>query len=177
MTALTLWDDRQRRRRSPAGISTSRRDGRGLPPGRGNVAEGAAVYRLKCGTCHGSLEPAATASFWDEPAAGDYPELVGGQGTLATPNPLRTVGSYWPWATTLWDYVYRTMPLPAPQSLTPNEVYALVAYILWANGIADADAEISRDDLPAVSMPNKDGFLSLDPRPDVETGKDLGKTP
>ena len=80
---------------------------------------------------------------------------------------MRTVGSYWPYATTLWDYIYRAMPATAPQSLTPDEVYAIVAFLLNANDIIPDDAVMDQDTLPQVIMPNREGFTSPDPRPDV----------
>lgn len=132
-----------------------RPDGTGLPPGRGTVQEGAAVYRGRCARCHGTHGGGGTAL-----------PLVGGHGTLDTGHPRRTVGSYWPYATTLYDYIRRAMPLAEPQSLTPNEVYALVAWILFHNGIIDEDQEMSARTLPEVRMPNRDGFVP-DPRPDV----------
>ncbi len=92
--------------------------------------------------------------------------LVGGKDTLTTEQPIKTVGSYWPYATTLYDFIHRAMPYYAPQSLTPDEVYALVAWILHQNGIIPADAVMDPTTLPAVQMPNRDGFVP-DPRPDV----------
>lgn len=129
--------------------------GSGLPPGRGTVQQGAIVYQRKCAGCHG-------------PSGTEGPEnrLVGGQGTLATGRPMKTIGSYWPYATTLYDYIYRAMPMAAPQSLLPDEVYALVAWLLHQNGIVPMDAVMNAETLPTVKMPNRDGFVS-DPRPDV----------
>jgi cytochrome c len=92
--------------------------------------------------------------------------LAGGIGTLATAEPIKTVGSYWPYATTLFDYVRRTMPFTAPQSLSPDEVYAVVAWILYRNGIIKEDAVLDAASLPKVEMPNRHGFVP-DPRPDV----------
>jgi mono/diheme cytochrome c family protein len=129
--------------------------GEGLPPGRGTVKEGARVYAKKCASCHG---PTGTE--------GPNDRLVGGQGTLATARPVKTVGSYWPYATTLYDYVHRAMPFTAPQSLTPDEVYAVVAWILNRNGIIPEDAVMDANSLPQVQMPNRKGFVP-DPRPDV----------
>jgi cytochrome c len=98
---------------------------------------------------------------------------VGGQGTLATARPLKTVGSFWPYATTLWDYINRAMPFDKPGLLKPSEVYAVAAYILNINGIiGDADVMDSKT-LPKIRMPNRDGFVA-DPRPDVG---DKGKKP
>jgi S-disulfanyl-L-cysteine oxidoreductase SoxD len=132
-------------------------DGAGLPPGRGSVAQGEALFARLGAKCHGAKgEGTATA-----------PALVGGQGTLATAHPVKTVGSYWPYATTLYDYIHRAMPADAPQSLTPDEVYALCAYLLHLNGIVPADAVMDATSLPQVVMPNHAGFTSPDPRPDV----------
>jgi S-disulfanyl-L-cysteine oxidoreductase SoxD len=123
-------------------------DGRGLPPGRGSVKEGEAVYAAKCQSCHG------------EKGAGRPNEaLAGGIGSLASAMPLKTVGSYWPYATTFFDYVRRAMPFQAPKSLSSDEVYALSAYILHLNGIVDADAVLDAKSLPDVKMPNRDGFM------------------
>lgn len=129
-----------------------RADGAGLPPGSGSVAQGGQVYAAQCAACHG-----ATGK---NPVIGAI-RLTGGQGTLATPSPVRTVGSYWPYATTLFDYIRRAMPFPAPQSLTPSEVYAVSAYILNLNGIVPSDAVLDAGTLPAVRMPNRDGFIPV----------------
>ena len=92
-----------------------------------------------------------------------HDRLVGGHGTLASNAPVRTVGSYWPYATTLFDYIRRAMPYPAPQSLTDDEVYALSAYLLFRNGIIGEDDEMNASTLSAVQMPNRDGFESAWP--------------
>ena len=130
-------------------------NGVGLPPGRGTVQQGATVYANKCAACHG---PSGTE--------GPQVPLVGGQGSLTTNKPVKTIGSYWPYATTLYDYIHRAMPFTAPQSLTPDEVYALVAWLLHENGIIPSDAAMDATTLPAVGMPNRDGFVP-DPRPDT----------
>ena len=91
--------------------------------------------------------------------------LVGGIGTLRDKKPVKTVGSYWPYATTLFDYVRRAMPLNAPQSLSPDEVYAVSAYVLFLNGIVPQDAVLDADTLPKIKMPNRDGFVSAYPPP------------
>lgn len=124
-----------------------RADGTGLPPGRGSVAQGQAIYAARCQACHGANGEKGTA-----------PRLAGGQGTLATKAPVLTVGSYWPYATTLYDYIHRAMPLDSPQSLTPDEVYAVTAYTLHLNGIVKSDAVLDAAALAAVRMPNQDGF-------------------
>ena len=124
-----------------------------LPPGRGSVDEGAALFAAQCAACHG-----ATGREGPDPA------LVGGQGTLATTKPVLTVGSYWPYATTLFDYIRRAMPFTQPGSLGDDQVYALTAFLLARNGILSQDAVLDRDGLRAVRMPNQDGFFP-DPRP------------
>jgi S-disulfanyl-L-cysteine oxidoreductase SoxD len=130
-------------------------DGAGLPPGQGTVQQGAALYAAKCAACHG---PTGTE--------GPNDRLIGGQGSLATGHPIKTIGSFWPYATTLYDYIHRAMPLNAPRSLTPEEVYSVVAWLLHQNGILPADMIIDAQTLPGVKMPNRGGFVS-DPRPDV----------
>jgi mono/diheme cytochrome c family protein len=125
-------------------------DGATLPPGNGTAAEGAEVYQAKCLSCHG--EGGAGGEGLADP-------LVGGIGSLASDQPVKTVGSYWPYATTLFDYVRRAMPYDAPLSLTDDEVYAVSAYILAENGIVDADAVLDAGTLPRVAMPNRDGFV------------------
>lgn len=133
-----------------------RADGAGLPQGRGSVDQGASVYSEHCAMCHG-----------DKGQGGQAPALAGGIGTLATAHPVRTVGSYWPYATTLFDYVRRAMPFNAPESLTNDQVYAVSAYVLWLNGIVPRQTVLNAEDLPKVAMPNRHGFTSPDPRPDV----------
>lgn len=123
-------------------------DGAGLPAGSGSVAQGEAVYASTCQACHG-----------EKGAGKPYDRLVGGQGTLAGETPVKTVGSYWPYATTLFDYVRRAMPLSAPKSLTDDQVYAVSAYILFLNGIIGENDVMNATTLPAVRMPNRDGFV------------------
>jgi mono/diheme cytochrome c family protein len=130
-------------------------DGKGLPQASGTVAAGRAVYAARCARCHG-----------EKAEGGIGPALVGGQGTLNTAKPVKTVGSYWPYATTVWDYTNRAMPFDQPGLLKPPEVYAVVAYILNLNGIINDDQVMDAKTLPKVKMPNRDGFVS-DPRPDV----------
>lgn len=129
--------------------------GEGLPSGRGTAREGATVFAAKCASCHGP-----------KGIEGPAPRLVGGIGSLATADPVKTVGSYWPYATTLFDYVRRAMPFNAPQSLTADEVYAVVAWMLAENGLIKDDAVMEAGTLPKVEMPNRHGFRP-DPRPDV----------
>ena len=130
--------------------------GKSLPAGRGTVKAGKELYDAQCASCHGEK---------GEGGIGD--RLVGGQGTLATPKPVKTIGSFWPYAPTLFDYVRRAMPLNAPQSLTNDEVYALSAYLLHLNGLLKDDATLDAKSLAAVKMPNRNGFVE-DPRPDVK---------
>lgn len=130
-------------------------DGEGLPPGQGSVQEGAKVYAATCAACHGPTG-----------REGPMNRLVAGEGTLGTDHPVKTVGSYWPYATTLYDYIFRAMPPTAPQTLSPDEVYAVVAWILFQNGIVDETTVLDRQSLPAIRMPNREGFVP-DPRPDV----------
>ena len=131
-------------------------DGTGLPPGSGTVAAGRELFEAQCARCHGPAGDGGVGA-----------RLVGGQGTLATPRPLRTVGSFWPYATTLWDYVNRAMPFDRPGLLSAPEVYAAVAFVLNLNGIIDEKQVMDATTLPRVKMPNRDGFVA-DHRPDVK---------
>ena len=124
-----------------------RPDGRGLPKGHGNVAEGQAIYDAQCASCHGT--------FGESP---QFMVLAGGIGSLKTSSPQRTVGSKLNYATTLWDYINRAMPFNNAKSLTPNEVYAVTAYVLNLNEIVPADAVLDETTLPQIKMPNRDGF-------------------
>jgi S-disulfanyl-L-cysteine oxidoreductase SoxD len=133
-----------------------RADGHGLPPGHGSAREGEKIFAESCAACHGAKGEGKPAD-----------RLVGGFGSLATSKPVRTVGSYWPYATTLFDYIRRAMPFNAPQSLTADQIYAVSAYILYLNNIVSEDAVLDAASLPRVKMPNRDGFTSPDPRPDV----------
>lgn len=134
-----------------------RPDGKGLPEGSGSVDEGMKVYETFCSSCHGTFGE----------GMGRYPKLAGGDGSLADDRPEKTVGSYWPYASTLWDYIHRAMPFFAPQSLTDDQVYALTAYVLNLNYIVEGDFVANKDTLPTVKMPNEDGFIWEDPRPDT----------
>jgi cytochrome c len=133
-----------------------RPDGKGLPDGSGTVTQGKQVFGDNCAVCHG-----------DSGQGGIKDRLVGGQGTLATDKPVKTVGSFWPYATTLFDYIHRAMPYPTPGSLSNDDTYAVVAYILSLNGILPADGKVDRASLPNIKMPNRDGFIpepEFDPR-------------
>jgi S-disulfanyl-L-cysteine oxidoreductase SoxD len=124
-------------------------DGVGLPPGRGTAAQGEAVYVAQCQSCHG-----------EKGVGRPNDALVGGIGSLAPGSaPVKTVGSYWPYATTLFDYVRRAMPFQESQSLTSDELYAVSAYILNLNGIIGRDDVLDAQSLPKVRMPNRDGFV------------------
>ena len=131
-------------------------DGTGLPPGSGTVQQGDEIFARLCAACHGAKGEGNVG-----------PALVGGIGSLNTDQPVKTVGSYWPYAPTLFDYIRRAMPADNPQSLSPDEVYALCAYLLYLNGIVPEDAVMDAQTLPQVVMPNHAGFTSPDPRPDV----------
>jgi len=123
-------------------------EGNGLPEGSGTAAEGEAVYRRRCSECHGEKGEGS------EEAA-----LVGKRESLQSARPLKTVGSYWPYATTLWDYVNRSMPFDQPGILTAGQVYAVTAYVLFLNGIVGENEELNERTLPEVRMPNRDGFV------------------
>jgi cytochrome c len=132
------------------------RYGNNLPPGSGSVDHGREVYDQQCAACHGAE---------GEGGVGD--RLVGGQGTLATPDPVKTVGSYWPYAPTLFDYIRRAMPQNSPESLSNDDVYAVSAYILHLNGLLPAEATLDAKTMSAIKMPNRKMFVG-DPRPDVK---------
>lgn len=123
-------------------------DGTGLPPGSGTPQQGAVVYTQKCQACHG-----------EKGAGQPNDQLVGGQGTLASANPVRTIGSYWPYATTVFDYIRRAMPYTQSHSLTNDEVYAVTAYLLHLNGIIGAQDVMHAQTLPQVQMPNRENFI------------------
>jgi cytochrome c len=126
-------------------------DGAGLPPGKGTVAQGETVFAAKCQACHG-----------EKGAGGPNDRLVGGAGTIVPDKaPVKTVGSYWPYATTLFDYVRRAMPWDRPKSLTDEEVYAVAAYVLYLNGVIKQDDVLDAQSLPKVKMPNRDGFTAF----------------
>lgn len=125
-----------------------RPDGAGLPGGSGGVARGASVFAENCAACHGEAGQGGIGG-----------PLVGGIGTLASDHPVKTVGSFWPYATTLFDYVRRAMPYPAPGTLSDDDSYAVSAYILSLNGIIPPDAVLDRQTLPKVQMPNRAGFV------------------
>jgi S-disulfanyl-L-cysteine oxidoreductase SoxD len=129
-------------------------DGVGLPPGKGTPTMGAPVYEQKCQVCHGA-----------KGAGQPNDRLVGGHGTLASKAPVRTIGSYWPYATTVFDYVRRSMPYTQSHSLTDDEAYAVTAYLLNLNGIIGDNDEMNAQTLPKVKMPNQPNFILVYPSP------------
>ena len=133
-----------------------RPDGLGLPEGEGSVLDGEVLYEAQCAACHGSFGE----------GEGRWPAISGGMGTLDRERPTKTVGSYWPYASTLYDYIYRAMPFTAPRSLSVEDTYAISAYVLYLNELVDDDFVLSNENLASIEMPNKDGFF-VDPRPDA----------
>ncbi len=133
-----------------------RPDGQGLPPGSGSVEDGETLYEEKCSVCHGLFGE----------GEGRWPKLAGGFDTLSEDRPEKTVGSYWPYASTLWDYIHRAMPFTQPQSLSDDETYAITAYVLYLNEIVEEEFVLTPETFKEIEMPNKDGFF-IDPRPDV----------
>ena len=127
-------------------------EGTGLPPGKGTAAEGKELYAQRCAYCHGEqLEGLKEVGG---------PKLIGGRGTLTSATPVKSVESYWPYSSTLFDYIWRTMPFDQPGSLTPDEVYSLSAYILSAGKVIDEKTVLDAKSLPKVVMPNANGFYS-----------------
>lgn len=132
-------------------------DGKGLPEGSGSVAQGDALFAEHCAVCHGDFAE----------GVGRWPKLAGGQGTLANQDPVKTVGSYWPYLSTAFDYVRRSMPFGQAQTLSNDEVYAITAYILYSNDLVEDDFVLSKENFLDVKMPNADGFIR-DDRESVE---------
>ena len=141
-----------------------RPDGLGLPPGSGSVEDGEVLYEEKCASCHGTFGE----------GEGSWPVLAGGIGTLKESRPQKTVGSYWPYLSTLWDYIHRAMPFLTPQTLADDEVYAITAYILYLNELVDDDFVLSKDNFSSVKLPNQMSFVD-DPRPDVRNKRCMKK--
>ena len=135
--------------------------GRELPPGSGTAKEGAEIFANKCAVCHG---PAGEGTQM-------APRLVGGKGTLTTPQPVLTVGSYWAFATTIFDFIYKAMPRGQEGSLKPDQAYALTAFLLYKNDIVKETDTIDTKTLPAIKMPNRDGFIP----PQLEEIHDIKK--
>ena len=139
-----------------------RPDGQGLPEGKGDAAKGEAIFAAKCAICHGDF--AEGVDRW--------PVLAGGLDTLKSDDPVKTVGSYWPYLSTAYDYIYRSMPFGNAQSLKPDEVYSLIAYILLMNDVIDdPDFVLSNKNFTEVRLPNEKNFIE-DARPDTKTLKD-----
>lgn len=135
-----------------------RPDGAGLPEGSGTVAEGEEIYSAQCASCHGVFGE----------GEGRWPVLAGGEGTLTSARPVKTIGSYWPYASTIFDYVKRAMPFASPHTLTDDEVYAVTAYLLNLNFIVeDPDFELSNENFVEIALPNEGNFF-MDPREEVE---------
>jgi cytochrome c len=133
-------------------------DGEDAPAGSGTAADGQSIYDNACATCHGVFGE----------GKGRYPAVMGGEGTLDSSDPEKTVGSYWPYATTLWDYIHRAMPFGNAQSLSNDQTYAVTAYVLYLNDIIGYEETLNADNIAEVEMPNADGFIRPDPRPDVQ---------
>ena len=134
-------------------------DGTGLPEGSGTAAQGKDVYERRCAECHGN-----------NGEGGEQGALVGGVGSLDSAKPVKTVVSYWPYATTLWDYTNRSMPFDTPGVLTNDQMYAVVAYVLFLGEVVGENDVLDAKTLPEVKMPNRDGFIP-DDRPDAGAAK------
>lgn len=147
-------------------IDIRTKDGKGLPAGKGSVADGKKIYDQKCVACHGP----------EAKGGPQYGAMVGGIGSFTTDKRVLTPGSMYPYAPILFDYIRRTMPMDRPQTLTADEVYALSAYILHLNGLVPANAVMDAKSLVAVQMPNRDGFIP-DDRPDVQAKRCMSDCP
>ena len=134
-----------------------RPDGLGAPIGSGSPTIGEEVYAEQCASCHGDFGEGLDR----------WPELVGGEDSLDTHDPVKTTGSYWPYASTMYDYIYRAMPFGVAQSLTHDETYQVVAYLLYMNEIIEEDFILNDKNIGKIKMPNVEGFLMPDPRPDI----------
>jgi cytochrome c len=132
-------------------------DGRGLPPGSGDVWTGEEVFVEQCASCHGDFAE----------GAGNWPVLAGGFDTLDNRDPVKTVGSYWPYLSTAWDYIHRSMPFGAAGTLSADDTYAIVAYILYSNGLVEDDFVLSQENFAEFEMYNAEGFV-IDDRPELE---------
>ena len=136
-----------------------RPDGQGLPEGGGTVAQGEVLFQERCAACHGEFGE----------GAGRWPVLAGGYDTLASEDPVKTIGSYWPHLSTVYDYIRRAMPFGDAQSLTPDELYAVTAYLLYLNDIVeDEDFELTKENFTSIELSNASGFID-DDRPDTPT--------
>ena len=127
-------------------------DGKGLPEGSGDVLTGEEVFAEKCASCHGDFAEGIDS----------WPVLAGGQGTLKDVRPVKTVGSYWPYLSTVFDYVHRSMPFGGAQTVSADEAYAITAFLLYSNGLVEDDFELSKDNFTEITMPNADGFYPDD---------------
>ena len=134
-----------------------RPDGLGAPIGSGTALIGEEIYTEQCAACHGDFGEGADR----------WPALVGGEDSLASYDPEKTTGSYWPYASTMYDYIYRAMPYGVAQSLSHDETYEIVAYLLYMSDIIDEDFVLSEKNIGEIEMPNRNGFLLPDPRPDI----------
>ena len=141
-----------------------RPDGVGLPPGSGSVEDGEMLYEEQCAECHGSFGE----------GEGRYPSLAGGEGSLQEERPHKTVGSYWKYTSTLWDYIHRAMPFTRPQSLSDDEVYAISAYVLYLNELVEDDFVLTRENLASIRLPNEGSFIP-EQRPDVKNKRCMKK--
>ncbi len=158
-TAATAGSFNLGRAATPAEVASwnidVRPDGQGLPDGRGTVEQGEEIFGERCAVCHGDF--AEGVDRW--------PVLSGGADTLTSDRPVKTIGSYWPYLSTVFDYVNRAMPFGEAQSLQPDEVYAITAFLLYANDLVDDDFELSKENFTSVRLPNEDGFY-MDDRED-----------
>ena len=134
-----------------------RPDGMGAPIGSGNAIDGEEIYAEQCAACHGDFGEGLDR----------WPELVGGEDSLDTHDPVKTTGSYWPYASTMYDYIYRAMPFGVAQSLTHDETYRVVAYLLYMNEIIEEDFVLNDKNIGKIKMPNVEGFLIPDPITDI----------
>lgn len=141
-----------------------RPDGLGLPEGSGDVWTGEEIFTERCAVCHGDFGE----------AVGRWPVLAGGQGSLTRDRPVKTIGSYWPYLSTVWDYVHRAMPFGNAQSLTADETYAITAYLLYLNDLVEDDFTLSKDNFTEVRLPNEENFY-MDDRAEVELPKFSGE--
>jgi len=129
-----------------------RPDGLGLPPGKGSVKQGEELYLMQCAACHGEFGE----------GAGRWPPIAGGAGSLKGENPEKTPGSYWPYASTLFDYVHRAMPFGNAQSLEPDQVYAITAYLLYMSDVVPDNFVLSKENFATIKLPNAGGFIDDD---------------
>jgi mono/diheme cytochrome c family protein len=130
-----------------------RPDGEGLPPGKGTVKQGEPLYMERCAACHGEFGE----------SAGRWPILMGGASTLASSDPVKSIGSYWPFASTVMDYIRRSMPFGNAQSLTNDELYAVTAYVLYLNDIIkDENFELNEKTFTSIKLPNQPNFIDDD---------------